>query len=59
MGGSVDASVWGALWAMVAVVAGIGLAAAAATLWRNRDDDDAYEAAGGYNALAPTLDRRS
>jgi hypothetical protein len=59
MGGLIDASVWGALWAMVAVVAGSGLAAAAATLWRGRRETTAYESAGGYNALAPTLERRS
>ena len=61
MGGLGNTSAWdpnGVLaWAMFAVVAGGGLAAAAATLWRRlarigRDLD--FDA--GYNALAPYLD---
>ena len=55
MGGFADTAVWGLIWAMFAVVAGAGLAAAAATLSRNREPD--YDA--GYNALAPTIDRAS
>lgn len=57
MGGSVDASTWGALWAMIAVAAAFGVAAAATTLFRRPCGDDPTELLGGYNALAPVLDR--
>jgi hypothetical protein len=52
----VVASIWGLLWAMFAAAAGLGLAAAATTLFR-RDDADLCELGGGYNALAPVVDR--
>lgn len=48
---------WGALWAMIAVAAGLGLAAAATALVRRRDLHDPTELFAGYNALAPFLDR--
>lgn len=51
------ASVWGALWAMIAAAAGLGLAAAATALSRRRGYDDPSELFAGYNALAPMLDR--
>lgn len=56
MGGSVDASIWGALWAMIAVAAAFGLAAAATTLFRRPRGDDPTELFTGYNALAHVLD---
>ncbi len=53
MGGLADAGFWGLAWALFAAAAGVGLAAAAATLLRQREPDFA----AGYNALAPIVDR--
>jgi len=52
-----DASFWGVAWAMFAAAAGMGLAAAAIALVRRAVSVDVLEFDGGYNALAPTLDR--
>lgn len=56
MGGLIVAGIWGLLWAMFAAAAGLGLAAAATTLFK-RATEDLSELAGGYNALAPVVDR--
>ena len=53
MVGLEDVGSWSLAWALFAVVAGTGLATAAATLFRREEPD--YGA--GYNALAPTVDR--
>lgn len=53
MGLVLAASIWGALWAIIAVAA--GLAAAAITHRRQRNERDPGELDAGYNALAPTL----
>ena len=55
VGGSI--SLWGFAWVMFAVVAGSGLAAAAATLFKRHSDDNAGEYCGAYNALAAIVDR--
>ena len=44
----------GVAWAMFAVAAGTGLAAAAIALFRKAEDSD-YDFAASYNALAPVL----
>ena len=54
---SMDAGVWSVVWAMFAVAAGLGLAAAAAALARRARFIDRLEFDGGYNALAPIVDR--
>lgn len=51
-----DAASWSVVGAIVAVVAGMGLAVAAMTLVRRTQDSD-YDFAAGYNALAPLTDR--
>jgi hypothetical protein len=51
------ADFWGVAWAMFAAAAGMGLAAAAITLVRRSVRIDMFEFDGGYNALAPTVDR--
>jgi hypothetical protein len=57
MGGLTDASFIGVVaWAIIAVVAGAGLAVAAITLVRRARDSD-YDFAAGYNALAPVTER--
>jgi hypothetical protein len=52
-----DAGIWGVVWAVIAAIAGIGLAVAATTLVRRAGAIDNLEFDGGYNALAPLLDR--
>jgi hypothetical protein len=52
-----DASFWGVAWAMVAAIAGTGLLVVAITLVRRAVRVDMLEFDGGYNALAPTVDR--
>jgi hypothetical protein len=47
----------GVVWAVIAVVAGGGLAAAATTLARRARFLDQLEFDGGYNALAHIVDR--
>jgi hypothetical protein len=57
MGGLIDANVIGVIaWAIIAVVAGMGLAVAAITLVRRARDCD-YDFEAGYNALAPVTER--
>jgi hypothetical protein len=51
MGGFIGAEFWGVAWAMIAVIAGMGLAVAAITLVRKALATD-YDFAAGYNALA-------
>jgi hypothetical protein len=50
------AEFWGVAWAMIAAVAGMGLAAAAIAVIVSRRVDDVDELEVGYNALAPFLD---
>lgn len=52
-----DASLWGVAWALVAVAAGVGLTVAAMSLFRGTIFVDQFEFDGGYNALAPQIDR--
>ena len=57
MGGLTDAGFISVVaWAIIAVVAGAGLAVAAITLVRRVRDSD-YDFAAGYNALAPVTER--
>ena len=56
MGGLTDAGLIGVAWAIIAVVAGAGLAVAAITLVRRARDCD-YDFAAGYNAMAPLTER--
>ncbi len=56
MGGLIGAEFWGVAWAMIAVIAGMGLAVAAITLVRKAVARD-YDFAAGYNALAPSEQR--
>lgn len=56
MGGLIVAGIWGLLWAMFAAAAGLGLAVAAKTLLKRATDDD-LDWIGGYNAMAPVVDR--
>lgn len=57
MGGLADAGAWGAaLWAVFAVAAGSGLAAAAIALFRRTGAYEPIEFDVGYNMLAPMLD---
>ncbi|MBL8536176.1 MAG: hypothetical protein JNM59_02095 [Hyphomonadaceae bacterium] len=56
MGGLDDAGFIGVAWAMIAAVAGGGLAVAAMTLARNVRFLDRLEFDGGYNALAHVTD---
>ena len=57
MGGLTDAGFIGVVaWAIIAVVAGMGLAVAAITLVRRARESD-YDFAAGYNALAPVTER--
>jgi hypothetical protein len=57
MGGLTDASFIGVVaWAIIAVVAGAGLAVAAIALVRRARESD-YDFAAGYNALAPVTER--
>jgi hypothetical protein len=57
MGGLTDASFISVVaWAIIAVVAGMGLAVAAITLVRRLREAD-YDFAAGYNALAPVTER--
>ena len=58
MGGLIVAGIWGLLWAMFAAAAGLGLAAAATTLMKRATEHDDLEWVGGYNALAPVVDRQ-
>ena len=51
------ADFWGVAWAMFAAIAGTGLLVAAITLVRRAVRVDMFEFDGGYNALAPTVDR--
>lgn len=57
MGGLDVADFWGVAWAMFAAVAGTGLAVAAIAFARRTGFMDQLEFDGGYNALAPQLDR--
>jgi hypothetical protein len=52
-----DAGIWGVAWAMFAAAAGLGLATAARALIRRNRVIDGLEFDGGYNALAPHVDR--
>ena len=52
------AEFWGVAWAMIAAIAGTGLLVVAITLVRRAMRIDLLEFDGGYNALAPTVDRR-
>jgi hypothetical protein len=52
-----DASVISVVGAMIAAIAGVGLAIAATTLVRRASFLDALEFDGGYNALATVVDR--
>ncbi len=52
-----DAGFWSVVWVGIAAVAGVGLTAAAAMLRRHADAISGLEFDGGYNALAPYLDR--
>ena len=57
MGGLTDAGFISVVaWAIIAVVAGMGLAVAAITLVRRIRDSD-YDFEAGYNALAPVTER--
>lgn len=57
MGGLTDASIISVVaWAIIAVVAGAGLAVAAITLVRRIRDTD-YDFAAGYNAMASVTER--
>ncbi|MBC7768500.1 MAG: hypothetical protein H7124_06915 [Phycisphaerales bacterium] len=47
-----DASIFGVMWALFAVIAGSGLSVAAIALVRRVRESD-YDFAAGYNALAP------
>lgn len=58
MGGLVDAGALGLLWAALAAVAGLGLAAAAAFAAR-RHRNDLCEMDVGYDALAHVFSRCS
>ena len=51
-----DAGIWGVVWAMIAAIAGVGLAVAATTLVRRAGAIDRLEFDGDYNALATTVD---
>jgi len=54
------AEFWGVAWAMIAAIAGMGLLIVAITLLRRAVRVvriDMLEFDGGYNALAPTVDR--
>lgn len=53
------AELWGVAWAMVATIAGGGLAIVATALYRRAAAIDIFEFDSGYNALAPQLDPRS
>ena len=57
MGGLMDVGVWSVVWALFAVIAGSGLAVAASALGRHAGFIDSLEFDGGYNALAPLVDR--
>jgi hypothetical protein len=52
-----DANFWGVAWAMIAAIAGTGLLVVAITLVRRAVRVDMLEFDGGYNALAPSVDR--
>lgn len=52
-----DAEFWGVAWAMIAVIVGMGLTVAAIALVRRLVRVERFEFDGGYNALAPQLDR--
>jgi hypothetical protein len=52
-----DADFWGVAGAVIAATAGMGLLVAAITLVRRTVRVDLLEFDGGYNALAPTVDR--
>jgi hypothetical protein len=57
MGGLTDAGAWGLAWATLAAVAGLGLAAVAATaLWRRFEAGDP-DFLVGYDALEPMMRR--
>ena len=51
------AEFWGVAGAMIAAAAGMGLLVAAIALIRRAVRVDMLEFDGGYNALAPTIDR--
>ena len=57
MGGLADAGVWGVVWAVFAVAAGLGLPVAAIAFFRRTRGDDPIEFDVGYNMLAPILER--
>lgn len=48
--------IWGVAWAMFAVAAGFGLAAAAIAFFRRLVEDRYYDFAAGYNAMEPVVD---
>jgi len=51
-----DASIFGVMWALFAVIAGSGLSVAAIAFVRRVRESD-YDFAAGYNALAPIVER--
>lgn len=53
----IGAEFWGVAGAMIAATAGTGLLVAAMTLVRRAVRVETFEFDGGYNALAPTVDR--
>jgi hypothetical protein len=54
---AMGADIWSVTWTVFAAVAGLGLTAAAITLWRRADQISGLEFDGGYNALAAATDR--
>jgi hypothetical protein len=56
LGGLAGADFWGVAWAMIAAVAGWGLAAAAIAVLLPQGRGDVDEIDIGYNALAPFVD---
>jgi hypothetical protein len=53
----IGAEFWGVAGAVIAAAAGTGLLVAAMTLVRRAVHAEGFEFDGGYNALAPTVDR--
>lgn len=51
----IDASLWGVVWAIFAVTAGLSLTVAAKALWRRASNAYFAELDASYNALAPQL----
>jgi hypothetical protein len=56
-GAAMGADIWSVTWTVFAAVAGLGLTAAAITLWRRAEQISGLEFDGGYNALATATDR--